>query len=95
MIRLNERTRGIRERRCAKAPKAEKVARKIAKWAATNSLVGTYEEPVSFELSSCCLSSLPTSTPSSSTSRGAKGSRFGPGEVSDAPTLSAPTTSGS
>jgi len=48
VIRLNARGRRIRERRCARAPAPEAVARRIADWIEGDAWLGTWDEPLSF-----------------------------------------------
>ncbi len=49
-IRLNERGRKIRARRCDSAPDGRQVAMRIARFADGDQAVGTYDEPISFRL---------------------------------------------
>ena len=48
MLRLNERGRALRRRRCERAPEAARVARAIADWVEHGGDVGTWSEPLSF-----------------------------------------------
>lgn len=48
MIRLNERGRRIRARRCDRAPEAWEVAARIARWIDGDDWIGSHDEPLSF-----------------------------------------------
>lgn len=48
MLRLGERGRRLRERRCAAAPDASRVAERIARWIAGDRWIGSSDEPLSF-----------------------------------------------
>lgn len=48
LLRLNERGRRMRARRCEGAPEAEVVATRIARWIDGNQSIGSYDEPLSF-----------------------------------------------
>ena len=50
VVRLNERGRKIRAKRCESAPEAGEVAAAIADWIDGDGWVGTWDEPLSFRL---------------------------------------------
>jgi len=50
VLRLNERGRRVRARRCEGAPEPERVARHVADWIEGDGWVGTFDEPFSFRL---------------------------------------------
>ncbi len=50
LVRLNERGRRVRERRCARAPEPTEVARHVARWIERGGAIGTFDEPPSFRL---------------------------------------------
>lgn len=47
-LRLNERGRKIRSKRCEGAPEAEAVATRLADWAEGDGWIGSHDEPLSF-----------------------------------------------
>jgi NAD(P)-dependent dehydrogenase (short-subunit alcohol dehydrogenase family) len=48
LLRLNERGRRLRARRCERAPEADVVAARIARWIDGDQWIGSYDEPLSF-----------------------------------------------
>ena len=79
-IRLNERGRRIRAKRCDSAPPADQVARHMADWIDGDAWIGTYDEPLSFRFLRVLFALAPNAYYRLQRVGWRKGSRFARGE---------------